>query len=130
MSVMRVQAACFLAVTVALALAAAGCGSTKSTASPAVRAGSAVAYAYVVPVNPAARSGPWATRVSETKLQAGDRFRSSGRLWEVVAVQPTADDGKPAAVRGWPQLSSVIQHPTHKWGNPVWAGKLVLRAAH
>jgi hypothetical protein len=125
-----VAVALAVVVAVLLALAASGCGSSKKTASSAAR-GTSRAYAYLVPLNPTApSSGQWATRVSQEKIQAGDRFRSdpSGQLWEVVAVKPTANDGKPAAVRGWPEMSAVIRHPAHKWGNPVWAGKLVLRA--
>ena len=87
------------------------------------------AYAYVVPENPAAPdSGQWATRVSEKKIQVGDRVPGpNGGLWKVVAVQPTAHDGQQAAIRGWPGLSAVIRYPHRNWGTPVWTGKLVLR---
>jgi hypothetical protein len=87
------------------------------------------AYAYLVPANPGLpNSGQWATRVSEKKIQVGDRVPGpNGRLWKVVAVQPTSRDGQHAAIRGWPPLGAAIRHPNRKWGTPVWAGKLVLR---
>jgi hypothetical protein len=90
------------------------------------------AYAYLVPANPAApKSGQWATRVSEQKIQVGDRVPGPlGGVWEVAAVKPTATDGQRAAIRGWPPLTSAMaRHPNRKWPNPVWAGRLVLRRA-
>lgn len=106
-------------------------GGRAKTASSSLGSGELAAYAYLIPSNPAApRAGQWATRVSETKIRVGDRVPGPlGGLWKVVAVEPTAQDGQQAAVRGWPPLVAVVRHPKREWKNPIWAGKLVLRRA-
>ena len=91
-------------------------------------------FAYLVPANPhAPNGGPWATLVRRDPVLVGDRvdgvqidvsadggvtIYSSGVEWEVLAIEPTEDDGQPAPVRGW------------RGPNPIWTGRLVVRAVN
>ena len=88
-------------------------------------------FAYRVPLNPyEPRADEWATLIRRDRIHVGDRLddvswtEASGRLrtvrgssdqWEVIAVEPTGDEGRPAAV--------------HRKFSPdaVWDGTLVLR---
>jgi hypothetical protein len=71
----------------------------------------------------------WATLVQSQPLHVGDRvalsqtdiigdeivIHDSGVEWEIVAIEPTPNDGQPAAVR-------------RKLGpTPIWSGRLVVR---
>jgi hypothetical protein len=99
------------------------------------------AFAYLVPLNPyAPHRERWATLVREERLQVGDRIslgwtettagdpgeplrrvsRMSPHAWEVAAVETTGDEGKHAAIRGWPLPGNAPR------SSPVWDGRLVL----
>ena len=82
---------------------------------------------------------PGSTRLREMG-NTGQRDADQGRgsislrphgaaLGTVVAIDSTVNDGKHAAVRGWPRPGTAIRYPHRKWGSPVWAGRLVLRPA-
>jgi hypothetical protein len=90
------------------------------------------AFAYLVPSDPdEPENGMWATLVRRERVHVGDRLALSRTTttpegisvdptdveWEVVAVEATENDGRPAAVRG------------HRGPTPIWAGRLVLRPA-
>jgi hypothetical protein len=88
-------------------------------------------FAYHVPLNPyEPRADEWATLVRPDRVCVGDRLddlawtEASGQLvttrgspdeWEVIAVEPTGDEGRRAVV--------------HRKLSPetVWDGTLVLR---
>ncbi len=88
-------------------------------------------FAYRIPLNPYEPSADeWATLVRPDRIRVGDRLddlawadasdeplttRGSPDEWEVVAVEPTQDDGRPAVV--------------HRKLSPdaIWDGSLVLR---
>jgi hypothetical protein len=90
-------------------------------------------FAYHVSSDPYhPESAEWATLVRRERVRAGDILsnlavsRVSGDVrtidgspdrWEVIAVEPTEDDGRPAVVKR--KLASAA----------VWDGKLVLRLA-
>jgi hypothetical protein len=80
----------------------------------------AAPYAYEVPIDPKhPDNGQWSTLVRTHPVAAGYRLRGIfPRQWVVVAVEPLAQDGQQAAVRGWLGKQ-----------NPIWHGKLVLRPA-
>ena len=106
-----------------------------SELEPAARA-----YAYHVPSDPLddsvlLKDSDGSPGIWDEPVQLGERFelsvhelvlgdsgrpehvsRGSGREWELVAVEPGADDGELVNVRGWRQESV-----------PVWSGVLVLR---
>lgn len=85
-----------------------------------------MAYAYLVPLDPYfPEDGLHATLVRSTPVRVGDRIAMScaeampdgGRYhhgtdheWEVVAIQATKRDGRPAAVRGYQGRGEPIMH--------------------
>lgn len=91
-------------------------------------------YAYAVPDDPAhpptAGSGPtsWGWTPRKHQVQAGDRMRLNGRLWQVteIAAMPGVEPvGRPFAIVGWPP----IQQHQHWSGNAslTMCGRLVFR---
>jgi hypothetical protein len=89
-------------------------------------------YAYEVPSNPhVPEAGVWATLVRNEPVRVGDRvalsqaevvgdeivIHDSGVEWEIVAIEPTANDGQPAVIRR-------KNAPT-----PIWSGRLIVRPA-
>jgi len=90
------------------------------------------AFAYLVPANPhAPHAGMWSTLVRRDRVHVGDRIalsqtdvssegttiHGSRTDWEVLAIEPTENDGRRAGVRGF------------RGPNPVWDGRLVGRPA-
>lgn len=88
-------------------------------------------FAYRVPLNPyAPRADEWATLVRPDRVRVGDLLddlswteesdelrtvSGSSDRWEVIAVEPTGDEGRPARVGR--KLSA----------EAIWDGTLVLR---
>jgi hypothetical protein len=88
-------------------------------------------FAYRVPLNPYEPGGnEWATLVRLDRIRVGDRLndlsfterqgqnrttRGSPDEWEVIAVKPTGDEGRPASLHR-------ILAP-----EAIWDGALVLR---
>jgi hypothetical protein len=93
--------------------------------------GSGSSFAYRVPTNPEAASpSEWATLVHERRVRPGDVVDLSSSetspggevvigeassLWEVVAIEPVSDLGKPAVIR------------RKGAGEAIWDGALILR---